>query len=98
MSFGFVSILLFQFVIQSNGGVSRFLNTLLFIFWGLISYNFLYLDTAFLIRSLVYLVVIFLACKFATLANVVISFIHVFNCKLFSDGGVCVCVCVSLVC
>ena len=72
---------------QSNGGVSRFLNTFLFIFLGLISYNFLYLDMAFLIHSLVYLVVIFLACRFAILANVANSFIHSFFCKSSFDGG-----------
>ena len=71
---------------QSNGGVSRFLNTFLFIYSGLISYNCLYLDMAFLIHSLVYLMVIFLACMFAVLANVANSFIHSFFCKS-SFGG-----------
>ena len=59
MSSGFVSILLFWLVMQSSGGVLMFLKTFLFIFLGLVSYNFLYLDTTFLIHSLVYLVVIF---------------------------------------
>ena len=40
----------------------------------------------FLIHSLVYLMVIFLACKFAILANVANSFIHSFFCKT-SFGG-----------
>ena len=44
---GLVRMLLFRSVIQSNGGVSRFLNTFLFILLGLVSYNFLYLDMAF---------------------------------------------------
>ena len=63
-----------------------FLNTFLFIFLELISYNFLYLDVAFLIHSLVYLVVIFFACIFAILANVASSFIHSFFSKS-SFGG-----------
>ena len=42
-----VRMLLFRFIMQSNGGVSRFLNTFLYIFLGLISYNYLYLDMAF---------------------------------------------------
>ena len=41
---------------------------------------------AFLIHSLVYLVVIFLACMFVVLANVANSFIHSFFCKS-SFGG-----------
>ena len=32
MSFGLVKMLLFRSVMQSSGGVSRFLNTFLFIF------------------------------------------------------------------
>ena len=47
MSSGLVRMLLFWSIIQSNGGSSRFLNTFLFIFLGLISYNCLYLDMAF---------------------------------------------------
>ena len=47
ISYGLVRILLFQSVMQSNGGVSRFMNTFLFILLGLFSYNFLYLDMAF---------------------------------------------------
>ena len=35
MSVGFVSMLLFTSVMQSNGGVSWFLKTLLLIFWGI---------------------------------------------------------------
>ena len=41
---------------------------------------------AFLIHPLVYLVVIFLACRFAILANIANSFIHSFSCKS-SFGG-----------
>ena len=42
---------------------------------------------AFLIHSLVYLVVIFLACVFAALANVASSFIQSFFSKSSSGGG-----------
>ena len=42
-----VRMLLFRSIIQSNGGVSRFLNTFLLIFLGIILYNFLYLDMNF---------------------------------------------------
>ena len=89
ISSGLVRMLLFRSVMQSNGGVSRFLNTFLFIFLGLVSYNCLYLNMAFLIHSLMYLVVIFLACMFAVLANVANSFIHSFFCKSSYGGGVC---------
>ena len=75
MSFGLVRMLLFQLVMQSSGGVSNFLKTLLFIFFGLISYNCLYLEMSFSINCFVYLVVIFLACLFFVLANVASSFI-----------------------
>ena len=78
MSSGLVRMLLLRSVIQSSGGVSRFLKTFLFIYFGLISYSCLYLEMAFLIHSLVYLVVIFLACVFAALANVASSFIQSF--------------------
>ena len=44
---------------------------------------------AFLIHSLVYLVVIFLACMFAVLANVANSFIHSFFYKSSFGGGIC---------
>ena len=87
ISSGLVRMLLFRSVMQSNGGVSRFLNTFLFILLGLVSYNCLYLNMAFLIHSLVYLVVIFLACMFAVLANVANSFIHSFLCKSSFGGG-----------
>ena len=75
MSTGFVIILLCSSVMQSKGGVSWFLKTLLLIFLGFFSYSFLYLDMAFLIHSWVYFVVILRACVFAVLAifaNVVI--------------------------
>ena len=75
MSSGLVRMLLFRSIIQSSGGVSRFLKTFLFIFLGLISYSCLYLEMAFLIHSFVCLVVIFLACIFAALASVASSFI-----------------------
>ena len=65
MSSGLVRMLLFLSVMQSSGGVSKFLKTFLFIFFGLISYNCLYLEMDFLIHSFVYLVVIFLAFVFA---------------------------------
>ena len=48
----------------------------------------LYLDMAFLIHSLVYLMVIFFACIFVVLANVASSFIHSFlNKSSFGGGG-----------
>ena len=47
MSSGLVRMLLFQLVMQSSGGVSRFLKTFLFIFFGLISYSCLYFEMAF---------------------------------------------------
>ena len=59
MSFRLVRMLLFQSVTQSSGGVSRFLNTFLFIIFRLISYSCLFLEMAFLIQSFVYLVVNF---------------------------------------
>ena len=89
ISFGLVRMLLFRSIMQSNGSVSRFLNTFLFIFWGLISYNCLYLDMIFLIHSLVYLVVIFLACIFAVLANIASSFIICFLVSRHLVVGVC---------
>ena len=86
MSYGLVKMLLFWSIIQSNGGVSRFLNTFLFIFLELISYSCLYLDMAFLIHSFVYLVVIFLACVSPILVNVASSFIHSSLSKSSSGG------------
>ena len=86
-SSGLVRMLLFQSVIQSSGRVSRFLKNLLFIYFGLISYSCLYLEMAFLIHSFVYLVVIFLACVFTTLANVACSYIQSFFSKSSSGGG-----------
>ena len=61
MSSGFVSMLLFLSLMQSSGGVSKFLNTFLLTFFRLFSYSCLYLDIAFLIHSFLYLVVIFWA-------------------------------------
>ena len=84
MSSGLVRMLLLRSVIQLSGGVSRFLKTFLFIFFGLISYSCLYLEMDFLIHSFVYLVVIFLACVFAALASVASSFIQSF----FSSSSV----------
>ena len=82
-------MLLFLSIMQSSGGVSRFLKTFLFIFFGLLSYNCLYLEMAFLIHSFVYLMVIFLAFVFAILANIASSFIHSFFSKsLFGGGGI----------
>ena len=87
MSSGLVRMLLLRSVIQSNGGVSRSLKTFLFIFFRLISYSCLYLEKAFLIHFLVYLVVIFLACIFAALASVASSFIQSFFSESSSGGG-----------
>ena len=69
-------MLLCSSVMQSNGGVSRFLNTLLLIFFGFFSYNCLYFDIVFFTHSWVYLVVIFLACIFAVLAICANILIH----------------------
>ena len=79
--------MLFWSVIQSSGGISRFLKTFLFIFFGLISYCCLYLEMAFLIHYFVYLVVIFLACVYFALASVASSFIQSFFSKSSSGGG-----------
>ena len=88
MSSGLVRMLLFRSVMQSNGGVSTFLRTFLFIFFGLISYICLYLEMAFLMHSFVCSVVIFLACLFAVLASVASSFIQsFFSRSLFGGGG-----------
>ena len=89
MSFGLVRMLLFRSVMQSSGGVSKFLKiSFLFIYFGLISYSCLYLEMAFLMHSFVYLVVIFLACIFAVLANVASSFIQsFFSGSSFGGGG-----------
>ena len=75
MSSRLIRMLLFWSVMQSSGGVSRFLKTVLFFFFGLISYSCLYFKMAFLMHSFVYLVVIFFACIFSVLANVASSFI-----------------------
>ena len=87
ISFGLVRMLLLRSIIQSNGGISKFLNTFLFIFLGLMSYNSLYLDMDFLMHSLVYLVVILFACVFVILANVASSLIHSFFSKSSCGGG-----------
>ena len=76
MSAGFVSMLLYSSVIQSSGGVSLFLKTLLLIFFGFFSYSCLYLDMVFLTHSWVYFVVILRACIFAVLAIWASIFIH----------------------
>ena len=89
ISYGLVNMLLFWLAMQLNGGVLKFLNILLFIFGGLISYSFLYLDMAILMHSLVYLVMIFLACVFGVLASVAKSFIHPFlNGSSFGGGSI----------
>ena len=80
-------MLLFLSVMQSSGGVSRFLKTFLFIFFGLVPYSCLYLEMDFLIHSFVYLVAIFLAFVFAILANVASSIIHSFFSKSSFGGG-----------
>ena len=89
ISSGLVRMLLFLSIMQLSGGVSKFLKTFLFIFFGLLSYSCLYLEMAFLIHSFVYLVVIFLAFVFSVLANVASSFIHsFFNRSSFGGGGI----------
>ena len=76
ISSGLVSMLLFLSLMQSNGVVSWFLKTLLFIFLGFFSYNCLYFAMVFLTHSWVYLVVIFRACLFAVLASSANVLIH----------------------
>ena len=76
MSSGLVSMLLFLSNIQSNGGVSWFLKTLLFILFGLLSYICLYFSIVFFIQLWVYFVVILRACVFAILAISTSDFIH----------------------
>ena len=61
-------MLLFTFVMQSNGGVFWFLKTLLLIFLGFFPYSNMYLDMVFLIHSWVYFVVLLRACICAILA------------------------------
>lgn len=91
MSSGFVSILLLRSRMQSSGGVSRFLTTFLFILFGLVSYSFRYLDMAFLMHYLEYLVVMFMACKFIVLAIIAISLIHIFiKDSSIGGGGMCI--------
>ena len=79
MSSGFVSILFCLSVMESRGEVSVFLKTFLFIFLGFFSYIWRYFDTAFIIQSLVYFVVIFLASLFAVFAIVAMVLIHSFG-------------------
>jgi hypothetical protein len=76
MSSGLVSMLLFLSIMQSNGGVSWFLKTFLFIFLGLFSYSCLYFVIAFLMHSCVYFVVILRACLFAFLPSSAKVLIH----------------------
>ena len=62
MSMGFVSMLLFTYVMQSNGDISWFLKIYLLIFLGFFLYSSMYLDMVFLIHYWVYFVVILRAC------------------------------------
>src|ERR1700737_1976979 len=64
MSSGLVSILFCLSMMESKGEVSVFLKIFRFFFFGFFSYICLYFDTAFRMQSLVYFVVIFLACLF----------------------------------
>ena len=58
MSSGLVSILFCLSIMESRGEVSVFLKTFWFMFVGLFSYICRYFDTAFIMQSLVYFVVI----------------------------------------
>ena len=69
-------MLLFLSLMQSNGGISWFLKTLLFIYFGFFSFSCLYFMMVFLTHSWVYLGVIFRACLFAVLASVASVLIH----------------------
>ena len=89
MSTGFVSMLLCSSVMQSSGGVSWFLKTLLLIFFGFFSYNFLFLDMAFFMHSWVCFVVIFRAFIFAVLAIWANVFIYSYWLgSWFAGGGI----------
>ncbi len=68
MSSGLVKISLLLFLMQSSGGVSKFLKTFVLTFLGLFSYNWRYFDMAFLTQSRVCLEVMLRACLFAFLA------------------------------
>ena len=82
-----MSMLLCLSVMQSSGGVSWFLKTLLLIFFGFLSYSCLYLDMAFLMQSCVYFVVILWACMLAFLAVVAKASIHSWWLGSCIEGG-----------
>ena len=90
MSSGLVRMLFCLSMIESRGEASEFLKTFLFTFLGLFSYNCLYFDTAFRMHSLVYFVVMSLACFLAVFAITAISFIHVSSRAVVMGGlGIC---------
>ena len=72
ISSGFVMMSPFWFRLQSSGWVLLFLKTFWWIFLGLLSYNCLYFEMAFLMLSLLYLVVILRASLFVVVAILVI--------------------------
>ena len=76
ISSGFVMMSPFWFRMQSSGYILLFLKTFWWIFLGLLSYNFLYFEMAFLMHSLLYFVVILQASLFAMHAMVAILVIH----------------------
>ena len=76
ISSGLVRILFCLSVMESRGEVSECLKTFRFIFWGLFSYIWRYLDTAFRMQSLVNFVVIFLASLLAVFARIAMVLIH----------------------
>ena len=95
ISFGFVMMSPFWFKMQSSGWVLLFLMTFWWIFFGLLSYSCLYFEMAFLMHSLLYLVVIFWASLFAVRTMVAMLVIH-WSISVSSLGGweidVCRCV------
>ena len=76
ISSGFVMMSPFGFSMQSSGWVLLFLKTFWWIFFGLLSYSCRYFEMAFLMHSLLYLVVILRASLFAMHAMVAILVIH----------------------
>ena len=76
ISSGFVMMSPLWFRMQSSGWVVLFLKTFWWIFLGLLSYSCLYFEMAFLMHSLLYLVVILRASLFAVRAMVAILVIH----------------------
>ena len=92
MSSWLVRMLFCLSMMELRGEVSEFLKTFLFIFLGFFSYSCLYFDTALSMHSLVYFVVMSLACFLAVFAITAILFIHVLS-EVVVVGGLGICTC-----